>query len=341
MDNIKLLKKRVLGNDGSLSDTLFMRWKENLLILNYRPEVQYKNLWGPTELVCRGLIINRQTGEIVARPFDKFFNWGEHNRTTQAKLTDVVEKMDGSLGIHYRTGNKVAIATRGSFESEQALWATEFLNTTNKIGYLPEEWTLLFEIIYSDNKIVIDYDGWEGLVLLAIRNRFTGEYVTDAVVKSIATIYNFASPKHYNFSSPQEIITATETLPSNKEGWVVEFEDGSRFKFKGEAYRELHKLISGLSFKLILEHHRNGTVDQAKATLPDEFHKDIDRWVEQIEGTIGSLLSRIEVAYESAPKKTRKSYAIWMKEQEPELFKYMFARADGKDLLPLIYKCAF
>ena len=42
----------------------------------------------------------------MARPFDKFFNWGEGSwrnggRTTTADISFVTEKYDGSLGILY------------------------------------------------------------------------------------------------------------------------------------------------------------------------------------------------------------------------------------------------
>lgn len=57
-------------------------------------------------------------------PVPKFFNWGQGGRYTTAKIKRVFSKEDGSLGISYR--NK--IATRGSFDSDRALWSTEFLD---------------------------------------------------------------------------------------------------------------------------------------------------------------------------------------------------------------------
>ena len=341
MNNIKDIQKIILARGKDLPDTVYVREKENLLLLNYKPKVQYDNLWTPFELMSRGLILNKKTGEVVARPFDKFFNWGENGRETTAQISIISEKVDGSLGIHYRLNREIFVATRGSFESEQAFWATEHLNRYHNIKNLPVGWTLLFEIVYPDNKVVIDYEGWSGLVLLAIRNRFTGNYMPNKIVKTIAKEFGFKLPQQYEFSSPQEIIKQTETLPASNEGWVVEFKDGQRFKFKGKEYKKLHKIISGFTFKLVLEHHQNGTIGQIKSVIPDELYKELDGWVKSIDETIETVTGKIEQAYKLAPKTTRKEYAIWIQKNVPELLKYMFSKLDNKDLLPLIYKFAF
>src|SRR5690348_3527676 len=50
---------------------------EPLTILNYTERCQYeRGLWGPVTLACRGLI-HDDNGRIVARPFRKFFNYGQ------------------------------------------------------------------------------------------------------------------------------------------------------------------------------------------------------------------------------------------------------------------------
>lgn len=324
-----------------LPNTLYVRKKGDLLLLNYKPVVQYDNLWGPFEIVSRGLIINRITGEIVARPFDKFFNWGENGRITGAKITNVYEKIDGSLGIHYRDNKKILVSTRGSFESDQALWATEHLNLRHDIRNLPTKWTLLFEIVYPENRVVVDYNGWEGLALLAIRNRLNGNYLSSEAVWSVAKEFGFRTPQRYSFSRPEEIMEQAKKLPPNNEGWVAEFADGTRFKFKGSEYLKLHRIITGMTFKKVLEHHKEGTLEQVRDLIPDEMDKDFVMWTNIIDNTISITLKRIEDAYENAPKATRKEYATWIQKNVHSLSKYMFTIYDNKDVLPLIYKFAF
>ena len=71
----------------------------DLTIWNYSPRVQYEKLWDDINMQCRGLVTNSK-GEIVARPFKKFFNYEEHKPEEIPNEDFVVyEKMDGSLGI--------------------------------------------------------------------------------------------------------------------------------------------------------------------------------------------------------------------------------------------------
>jgi hypothetical protein len=54
-------------------------------------------------LSCRGLIWNPQTGEIAARPFAKLFDLHETSDRVPDSPPLAHEKLDGSLGILYRT----------------------------------------------------------------------------------------------------------------------------------------------------------------------------------------------------------------------------------------------
>jgi len=102
----------------------------DLIILNYTEKAQFERVWNEATLQCRGLILRMTEGVgavVVARPFPKFFNYGENGRTDydfEAEV-EVTDKMDGSLGILYDGPDGPAIATRGSFSSDQALHATK------------------------------------------------------------------------------------------------------------------------------------------------------------------------------------------------------------------------
>jgi hypothetical protein len=71
----------------------------DLTIWNYSSRVQYERLWDDVTTLCRGLVTNSK-GDIVARPFKKFFNYEEHKpEDLPNESFEVYEKMDGSLGI--------------------------------------------------------------------------------------------------------------------------------------------------------------------------------------------------------------------------------------------------
>ena len=319
-------------------------YKDGMVLFNYTHAAQYEGRWNWFERVSRGLIMDAATGEVIARPFDKFWNWGEGGRkaTWEHHIVTVTEKIDGSLGILYRDNGMHKIATRGSFDSEQAVWATNHLTGYYDMCRLPPEFTLLFEIVYPENRIVVDYGDDEDLFLLAIRNRFTGEYLPFYPdVYEWAEFFGFPTPRVCSFNNVTDIIAATDNLPITEEGWVVEFSNGQRFKFKGDRYLEIHRIISVASFKRVLDSVANGTFEEMIAVVPDELLDEIRGWKGEIDDVVAHKKAVIESVFSKAPKHDRKTFALWVKDNRPELAPYLFRRLDGQDYTNLIYKLAF
>lgn len=319
---------------------VYTKERGDLILFNYLPTAQYQGGdWKPFELMSRGLIINKRTGEVVARPFDKFFNYGENNRFSTGQIISVADKIDGSLGILYRENGGFRIATRGAFDSEQAQWATNYLNRYLPLTDLPDELTLLFEIVYPDNRIVVNYGQVEQLVLLAARNRFTGEYLSDADTHYIAKAWRLIMPKYFTFRNAQEIIAKCALLDANHEGFVVTFSDGQRFKMKGTKYLELHRLISSISFRNTLAAIAGGTLQTYLDSLPDEFLTDVRQWAAEIEAEVIRIRTGANVAFDAAPKETRKAFALWVQANIiKDNWPYLFAMLDNRPINPIIYK---
>jgi len=316
-----------------------VRRQGDLALLGYTARAQYAGRWNWIERVSRGLILNVATGEIVARPFDKFYNWGE--RTTDANIVTITEKIDGSLGILYRQNGEHKIATRGSFDSDQALWATKHLKRYD-LSRMISAYTLLFEIVYPDNRVVVDYGDTADLYLLAGRNRHTGKYLPFRAVKKCADRLGVPTPRTYAFNTTDDIVEAAQTLPATAEGWVVEFSDGQRFKFKGADYVELHRLVTNASYKRVLDACKAGTFDKMIAGVPDEFLDQIREWKTEIDTVIFKTTWHARTAMDDAPRGTdRKTFALWVREHHPDLAPYLFALLDNKPLTPLIYKREF
>lgn len=319
---------------------------DGLILFNYTPLAQINGTWNWFESVSRGLILSRATGEVVARPFDKFFNWGENGRfpTPGATLVGVQEKMDGSLGIGYVLNGEHYIATRGSRFSPQAQWATEWLRANE--GPFSADWTLLYEIIYPENRIVVDYEGWSGLVLLAARSIHTGEYASEAVLDEWAALHYLHRPHSFSFDSPDAIIAAAAEL-KGAEGWVAKFSDGSRWKFKGDEYRMLHRIISGLSFQSVLEVVKQGpeAVETLRATLGalgGPYLAWADAWMKEIADTVTNIHLRVDRALALMPDyTTRKEFAELVMKEDPALRSYLFMAYDCKSLRPSVLKTEF
>jgi RNA ligase len=146
-----------------------------LTIYNYTEQCAYSGAWNAVTLTCRGLIADER-GDILARPLPKFFNHDQPEAPVIALDEPVVvtDKADGSQGIIYPTPDGPAVATRGSFASDQALHATGLLRSRYGGWNPPAFLTVLVEIVYPTNRIVLDYAGLDDLLLLGAVDVETG-----------------------------------------------------------------------------------------------------------------------------------------------------------------------
>lgn len=312
----------------------------DLLLLSYTHAAQYAARWNAWERACRGLVINTVAGYVAARPFDKFFNWGEGGRMTTAPLHHVMEKMDGSLIIAFWHGGYRAV-TRGSFTSPQAAWAQPRLDAlADGLRGIPAVWTLLFEAVYPENRIVVDYGGREGLYLLGMRHRSMGDYAPLDFTRSIADTAGIPTPRIFDrLDTVDDILRSLEGMDASEEGFVAVFEDGSRFKFKSAAYLALHKALSGLSVKSAVEAIRDGRVEDVRGLIPEELRAEWEGWVEETEATISLTRLTAMMRMAGAPRGDRKTFALWVNQQpEKWLRPMLFALKDGKDIMPMIFK---
>jgi RNA ligase len=243
-----------------------------LSIWNYTPEVQYGQLWDEITLACRGLVTDPK-GNIVAKPFSKFFNI-EENRHTPTQNFEVFEKMDGSLGIMFKYKGELVCATRGSFDSEQAKWMTKFATEYNYKDIIVDGFTYLFEIIYPENRIVVDYAGQERLVLLGIIKTETGEEVPyNDLFEGFDVVKKYDGVRDYS--------ELKDKVEQNAEGFVVRFSNGDRMKIKGEEYLRLHKIMTNISTTGIWEHlSTGGDINELLKDVPDEFYKKVKEYAD-------------------------------------------------------------
>jgi RNA ligase len=147
----------------------------DLTIYNYSQKTQYEKMWNEETLSCRGLVLDSK-GNIVARPFKKFFNLSEVEEEIPNLPFEAFEKMDGSLGIFFWYEGNPIFSSRGSFTSDQSQMGWDMLKDLN-YNLLEEGITYLFEIIDPRNRIVIDYGLDERLVLLGAIDTKTGKEI--------------------------------------------------------------------------------------------------------------------------------------------------------------------
>lgn len=307
---------------------------ESVMIYNYTQKCQFDSAWDEVTMQCRGLIMDWNKGEVLALPFPKFFNYGEREVQLPVEQHHVYEKYDGSLGILYWVNGLPYIATRGSFTSEQAQWATSFFRKYAERNEYHLQNTYLFEILYPSNRIVVDYAGREGLVLLAVRDRFTGKY--HDIHTEVAGLTYIDKAVRHDSKSIDDLIK-TERL--NAEGFVVHYPEADlRLKIKHTEYKRLHKLITGVNAKAIWELLRDGkTLDELLDNVPDEFFK----WVEDTAGDLTRQYNNI--LNEASGKHVGIHLMLTRKDQALALSDFahrdvVFAMLDGKDYSSIIWK---
>ena len=276
-----------------------------LLIHNYTPRVQYERLWMPETLMSRGLITDLQ-GRIIARPFGKFFNLDEHLAhygPMPNETFDVFEKMDGSLGILYFVEGKPHIATRGSFSSEQALRANQILQDKYAHVKFDSAQTYLLEIIYPENRIVVNYGDQEDLILLGAITTASGREVSLEQLQ-------IGMPLVKRYDGVKDLDTLRKIQADNREGFVIRFHSGLRVKLKFDEYVRLHKVISGISARVIWENLKEGKdIDVQLEDVPDEFYQ----WVKEVQNGLKMQFAAIEeeakAVYREFP--SRKEAAVY------------------------------
>jgi RNA ligase len=217
------------------------------------------------------------------------------------------EKMDGSLGVAFCYEGTWQVATRGSFQSSQAEWATEWFqsNMSDKISSQHCGATILVEIIYPDNQIVIDYD-FSGLVLLGAYHANGREY-SRSELEELATEVGIRLAKLYQFASVADVLQSATILPGDKEGWVLHFPSGYRMKIKGDEYCNLHRSHS-MCTPLNIWNVMKSNEDMIKfaESMPEEFAADLGKIVqsldEQMEECLEILNAAIQAAYHLSPK---------------------------------------
>jgi RNA ligase len=309
-----------------------------LTIWNYTEKVQYENLWDDVTIMCRGLVTDDK-GDIIARPFKKFFNI-EEGKFEPTEKFDVYEKMDGSLGIVFWYEGQWILATRGSFTSDQAIKGTEILKRYNT-DILFRHMTFCFEIIYPENRIVLDYGGEEKLVMLGAFDRLGKDYdISDwdewgfDVVKKYDGIKDFKELK--------------SMVKDDQEGFVVKFTNGDRVKVKGVEYLRLHKVMTNMSTTAVWECLKNGDdIETLLKDVPDEFYKKIKDYSRDLRYGFFQISERAGKLHDGFrygkygdvdPEPTKKEFAEFVFKQHKVLQPVMFSMWDKKNYDEIIWR---
>ena len=169
--------------------------------------------------------------------------------------------------------NNRIFCTRGSFCSDQALRAEQIFNKDYTDEDVNKECTYCFEVIYPQNKLVVDYGAVEDIFLISIIHTKTGKNV---------------NIDQAGFNTVEKIVTNGICYTTwiqhnvvNEEGYVMRFiTDNLRVKIKFDNYVEKHKgkSISTEAIKQSIKKMKPINLD----IIPDESYDEVKGIIDEM-----------------------------------------------------------
>lgn len=303
-------------------------------------------LLGQLRRECRGIIFYPD-GRIMSRPFHKFFNIGEREETLTRNIDMtrdhfVMEKMDGSMIRPLFVDDEVRLGTKMGITDTSL--AAEEITTHHELKWMKEAMavglTPLFEFISPDNRIVLEYNRSE-LVLLAVRRNITGDYLSfDQIGQTPFEIV----PRYGSVEGTLEDYIARQRGLEGREGDIISF-GNEMHKLKNDWYVRIHKVKDKIRtdrhiLALLLENELDDVyphLDENDYNRVKKYERDFHNAFQK---TLEDLNVRAIFAIERA-KGDRKQLATKILPEsgmDKKLWGFIFGAADGKDMNDLLMR---
>lgn len=224
---------------------------------------------------CRGLMFDNGTGLVISRPFHKFFNLDEREETRSSDIdwsgVSFVPKFDGSFVRPFKTSKSPQIQWGTKMgDTDVARLALPFIKRNTQVTEFAEHCvssglTPIFEFMSRKQRIVIDYGPEDRMVLLAVRDNVTGQYIDISRVESNWGIETAATDPTVSHHHIADLRQATGI-----EGYIAVFPNGHRLKIKTAEYVQFHKMKDAVASErnlvgLVLDNK----IDDVLPLLPD------------------------------------------------------------------------
>jgi RNA ligase len=236
-----------------------------------------------------------------------------------------------------KTKGEWIMATRGSFTSPQAIKGKEILNKYD-ISPLRKDNTYLFEIIYPENRIVVDYGNEEKLVVLGAIHTETGDEVSDSALFTMTGLGFEVVTTYKTWGESYDLLK--EEISKEKEGYVIRFKNGFRMKIKGDEYVRLHRILTNISNRDIWEYLKdNKPFDELLEKVPDEFNEWVKETVRDLTVRFENIDNDYNDIFNSINTINRKDFAE--KALRYTHSSILFAMYDGKPTHNIIWKIIY
>jgi hypothetical protein len=222
---------------------------DDIVVLNYSQIDSPK--FDPLVRECRGLILEKGSWNVVARSFDRFFNYGECQDASKYDITRarVQEKLDGSLVTAYWRYSRWNFSTRKmAFAEGENSFGVSFRQVIDKafdvqkLNEYDHDLCFIFELTSPETRVVNRYADYT-LTLIGARNKENCREWDSVALEFLSEDLKVPRPKIYRMASFEEVVKNSKELPELDEGYVCVWDDdelssGSfyRLKIKNPAY---------------------------------------------------------------------------------------------------------
>ncbi len=324
---------------------------------------QDRNTFDIPELMeCRGIKFCAE-GLILARPFRKFFNYGERGADLPVwRPHYITHKLDGSMIHAVLLGRRLFFHTRKGHTDVAKKAERHVLSSPNEnyqsfcIEAIRAGWTPIFEFTSPNNRIVLRYEE-DALTLLAMRRMVTGELASREELRSWSMNYIIPLVPVFNMTLTGQVQTFIDHARglTDAEGYVIYFDDGYMVKIKAEDYVLKHRALDDLgSKKKVVALCAQGFMDDVLSILSEADADELTAFNHDFQHELADEMNKVHNAvsvYEQYKTEAedadpldlaanaRKRFALTMPKRMPNhIVSAAFGAIDGKDARLMLIK---
>ena len=270
---------------------------DNLLSLNFSEAAFKKNRWNKQTIKARGLFVDKETGDIKLRSYNKFFNLNEQSETKIENLKESLafpikayKKYNGFLGISATVDDAFVLASKSATSGPYKQYFQDIFDTLSddekqQFKDLSAKYncSFAFEVCHVDDRHIIDFSENHLYVLDAIPNQYeiNGIDIDAEFSDKVCSELKLTSPQISRkelvatFDSMDDLLAyvSQHTDDESSEGLVIEDQKGFLFKVKYEYYRHvkhyrsiLERVCSSKKHSDRVPYHTMRTPDEIKFT---------------------------------------------------------------------------
>jgi hypothetical protein len=296
-----------------------------LIILDYdatNPALDWSN---PYAHVCRGLVLDAKTYDVVGFGLPKFFNIDEpcaDRIDWQSAVT--LEKLDGTMVQRFRHNGEWKYSTRFQLPEDietnlvvpGLTWRQLIDRAVADVDFCQDEdETLVMEVVSPFNMQVVRQKAYGAFEIMRRNNRTWVEGLPRASHQVRAFLA---------LASEDSVRASVQTLDGTIcEGYVIVDKHRHRVKVKSPQYVMLHHLKDAVSApKNLLLAYKKGEADEVRANLP-EFNEALDL----IDGAFKAVAKQHQEVFDRLKDRcqTRKDFAIAVKQESIEMPSVLFS----------------